>query len=275
MPGSDPLRRVHGEVQGPCARSATPRCAGSAPCSSPCGLVAGLAAAPAAVLAGTTIVVNTTANTFVDDGDCTLREAIFAANNDLAPGATAGECLAGDGADTITFDVAGTIALTAGNELQAIIQPLTIDGGGGIEIDGGALVSIGFCVCNTSATIRNLTVKGVTGDAIAVIGSATLSNVQVLGNGRGISVSAGSTLSVTDSSITGNSTGTGAGITLNEGSTASFLRTTIADNSAVAEGGGIRMIGSTVTIDQSTLIEQQRRAMVAASTWSRRPATAR
>ena len=217
------------------------------------GLLAGLAAAPAAVLAGTTIVVDTTANTFVNDGDCTLREAIFAANNDLAPGVTAGECLAGDGADTITFDVAGTIALTAGNELNAIIQPLTIDGGGGIEIDGGSLVSIGFCVCNSSATIRNLTLKGVTGDAIAVIGSATLSNVQVQASGRGISVSAGSTLSVTDSSITGNSTVTGAGITLNEGSTASFLRTTIADNSADTEGGGIRMIGSTATIDQSTL----------------------
>ena len=149
------------------------------------GLVAGLAAAPAAVLAGTTIVVDTTANTFVNDGDCTLREAIFAANNDLASGVTAGECLAGDGPDTITFDVAGTISLTAGNELQAIIQPLTIDGGGGIEIDGGALVSIGFCVCNSSATIRNLTVKGVTGDAIAVIGSATLSNVQVRAAGAG------------------------------------------------------------------------------------------
>lgn len=220
------------------------------------GLVAGLAAAPAAVLAGTTIVVNTTANTFVDDGDCTLREAIFAANTDLASGATGGECLAGDGADTITFDVAGTIALSAGNELPAIIQPLTIDGAasGGIEIDGGSLVSIGFCICGPSVTIRNLAVKGVTGDAIAVNGSATLSNVQVLANGRGISVAAGSTLSVTDSSINANSTVTGAGITLNEGSTGTFLRTTIANNTAVVEGGGIRMVGATVTLDRSTII---------------------
>ena len=217
------------------------------------GLVAGLAATPAAVLGASIIAVNTTANAFVDDGNCTLREAIFAANNDLASGVTNGECIAGSGGDSIRFDVAGTISLTAGSELQAIIQPLTIDGGGGIEIDGGGLVSIGFCVCNTSATIRNLTVTGITGDAIAVIGSASLSNVDVSASGRGISVSAGSTLSVTDSSIIGNSTVTGAGITLNEGSTGPFVRTTIADNGADAEGGGIRMVGATVTIDQSTV----------------------
>ena len=102
------------------------------------GLVAGLAAAPAAVLAGTTIVVDTTANTFVNDGDCTLREAIFAANNDLASGVRPASASPATARTRSRSTSAGTIALTAGNELQAIIQPLTIDGGGGIEIDGGS-----------------------------------------------------------------------------------------------------------------------------------------
>ncbi len=41
-----------------------------------------------------------------DDGHCTLREAVLAANGDAASGATAGECRAGQGDDTIRFAVA-------------------------------------------------------------------------------------------------------------------------------------------------------------------------
>ena len=41
------------------------------------------------------IVVNSSADTVADDGVCTLREAITAANSDTASGATAGECAGG------------------------------------------------------------------------------------------------------------------------------------------------------------------------------------
>ncbi len=77
-------------------------------------LLAGLAVigapVPAAHAAG--IVVNSTADVIADDGECTLREAIIAANTNTASGATAGECAAGEAAptvDVITFtDLAGS-----------------------------------------------------------------------------------------------------------------------------------------------------------------------
>ena len=50
--------------------------------------------------AQTVITVNTTADTIMDDGQCSLREAVIAANTDR----TTGGCPAGSGADVIQFD---------------------------------------------------------------------------------------------------------------------------------------------------------------------------
>src|SRR5574341_22687 len=70
-------------------------------------------AAPAR--ASTTITVSTTSDELNDDGQCSLREAIRAANLDMASGTTPGECPAGSGTDTIivpsgiyTLTIAGT-----------------------------------------------------------------------------------------------------------------------------------------------------------------------
>ncbi len=60
--------------------------------------------APVTTARAASITVNSNADTQADDGVCTLREAIVAANTDTASGATAGECAAGSGADAITFD---------------------------------------------------------------------------------------------------------------------------------------------------------------------------
>ena len=70
------------------------------------------------VSGATTITVNNTADKISTDGFCTLREAIIAANKDLASSSGAGECPAGSGADTIVLP-AGTYTLTRtdnGNE---------------------------------------------------------------------------------------------------------------------------------------------------------------
>ncbi|MDL2718860.1 MAG: CSLREA domain-containing protein, partial [Acidobacteriota bacterium] len=62
---------------------------------------------PAAARAAT-ITVNSTADTSANDGVCTLREAITAANTNTASGAAAGECAAGAaGLDTIAFAIPG------------------------------------------------------------------------------------------------------------------------------------------------------------------------
>jgi CSLREA domain-containing protein len=79
-----------------------------------------------------TITVNSTADVIANDGLCTLREAIIAANTNTASGAAAGECAAGAaGLDTIAFNIPGggvqTITLTLGN-LPDITEPVVIDG---------------------------------------------------------------------------------------------------------------------------------------------------
>ena len=85
-----------------------------------------LAAAIAAALATTaavaaTITVNSTSDAAADDGACTLREAIVAASSNLASGAGAGECAAGEAlptVDTIAFAIPGSGVQT--------IQPATV-----------------------------------------------------------------------------------------------------------------------------------------------------
>src|SRR5579862_3082517 len=80
-----------------------------------------------------TITVNSTADVAADDGSCTLREAIVAANTNMASGATVGECAAGEASptvDTIAFDIAGAgvHTITLASQLPDIVDPVTIDG---------------------------------------------------------------------------------------------------------------------------------------------------
>ena len=57
-----------------------------------------------------TITVNSVADTVANDGFCTLREAIIAANTNTVSGAAAGECAAGTaGLNVIAFSVAGKL----------------------------------------------------------------------------------------------------------------------------------------------------------------------
>ncbi|MBP1701876.1 MAG: hypothetical protein H6Q38_983, partial [Chloroflexi bacterium] len=60
---------------------------------------------PRDVQAATEIVVNSLADSLSNDGTCTLREAVIAANKDASTGDKPGECAAGSGSDTITFDL--------------------------------------------------------------------------------------------------------------------------------------------------------------------------
>ena len=54
------------------------------------------------------ITVNSLADSILDDGVCTLREAINNANSDLVD-TSSGDCAVGTGTDSVTFSVAGTI----------------------------------------------------------------------------------------------------------------------------------------------------------------------
>ena len=74
----------------------------------------------------TTLTVDSLSDLALDDGICTLREAITAANDETASGAMNGECAAGDGSDTIEFSIAGTIQPASG--LPPITTVIHIDG---------------------------------------------------------------------------------------------------------------------------------------------------
>ena len=72
------------------------------------------------------ITVNSLADVAANDGACTLREAITAANTDTTSGAATGECAAGSGNDVIHFSVSGTIMLASA--LPDITTNTTISG---------------------------------------------------------------------------------------------------------------------------------------------------
>ena len=80
-----------------------------------------------------TITVTSAADDAADDGVCTLREAIAAANQNTASGASNGECAAGDpspAADTIAFAIpgAGVHTITLASTLTVVAELATIDG---------------------------------------------------------------------------------------------------------------------------------------------------
>jgi CSLREA domain-containing protein len=70
-----------------------------------------------------TLTVNSKADSTADDGSCTLREAITAANTDTASGALSGEYIAGSGTDTINFNISGTADFTNGGQNGYTITP--------------------------------------------------------------------------------------------------------------------------------------------------------
>ncbi len=153
-----------------------------------------------------TITVNSTADTQSNDGKCTLREAIVAANTDTASGAAANECGAGAGADAVHFAVlAGDAGCTAGGVctittggMPSITAPVTIDGytqsGAAFNtssVGTNAVLKIvvksasissgtGFFLDSTDVTLRGLVIANFS-KGIETLGGPTTVTVKVLG----------------------------------------------------------------------------------------------
>ncbi len=190
---------------------------------------------------------------------CSLRAAIMEAN-----------ALAG--ADTITLP-AGTYALTlagAGEDAAAtgdlditggkLPGSLTINGDGAATtiIDGGDLDRV-FHVASGTVSISGVTIRNgsaASGGGISNSGSLTLTNSSVSGNtagsGGGIFNITGGTLAVTNSTVSGNTGSDGGGIS-NSGSL-TLTGSTVSGNTAVFDGGGILSSGAaTLTVTNSTV----------------------
>ena len=171
------------------------------------------------------IDVNTAADTTADDGQCSLREGITAANTDTASGISTGECVAGHDDDQIVFSTAGPIVLSSGQ--LTVSSTIEIQGGPGITVDGGATDRV-FQVTETGdATFGSITITG---------GSAP--------SGAGIA-NDGGTVMLQDSTVSANA---GGGITNSGSLTASAA--IIGDNT----GAGITSTGGSVTVSSSAIM---------------------
>ncbi|MBW1982631.1 MAG: CSLREA domain-containing protein, partial [Deltaproteobacteria bacterium] len=144
-----------------------------------------------------TITVDTTADDLTTNGNCTLREAIRAAEfNTAVDTCTAGD----DNNDTIDLaSVNGTISL--GAVLPTITKDLTITGPGAsrLTVDGNGISGV-FDI-NSSTNDQTLTISGLT-----VTGGNDISS------GGGFFVGTGDTLNLSSCVIDNNRAPQGGGI---------------------------------------------------------------
>lgn len=205
-----------------------------------------------------------TVDTLTDDnivnGNCTLREAILAANTN----ALVDNCGAGTpGSDTITFlpSLSGTIVITS--NLPLISQDLIID----VPIPSSITVSGNkayhpFLVMNgVTLNLSHLTIAdgSTTGGGGAVFidgGTLVVDNVvfsgnQAISNNGGAIYNSGGTLTIISATLFNNiTTGNGGGIFSN--GSATIANATIYSNSAVTSGGGIYMTNGVLNLAASS-----------------------
>lgn len=230
-----------------------------------------------ATVYGASITVTTTADEFNMNGNCSLREAIYAADNNIATDA----CPAGTPLlDTIYLDAA-TYKLTVSGfgddkgdlNLAPAILPaerapsgpiaITHSGSGMATIDANGIdrafaVGSGMTATLSKMIIENgvVTVGSQGGGILVSVGTLTLDDVMVqnntaqTGGGGGVANDNG-TLTVMNSTFAGNlsgaGTGSGGGAIYTTGSigTTTVTNATISGNSATAGGGIYNRNGAT------------------------------
>jgi CSLREA domain-containing protein len=250
--------------------------------------VIALRAGLAPVAQASTITVTTTADELATDGNCSLREAIQAANMDMSVDA----CLAGSSADTIILPAGLYVLSIGGRDEDAaasgdldIASDLTISGALSTTttIDGGALDRVFEILPASHVSIANLTIRngntgsGGEGGGIRNAGTLHLTDSTVVGNvaedvaGGGIRNSG--TLTVTGSMIADNVAASGGGVDSNgwltltgstvdgnfgggvtNAGTATVAASAISRNSSESSGGGIANLRGTLTVSSSTIV---------------------
>jgi|GEM_PF-1325696 len=204
---------------------------------------------------GNSIVVDTTADVVDTNGDCSLREAIQAANTN----AVVDTCAAGsDGLDAITFDpaiVPGTIDLASPLTISA---PVTVTGPGAdqMALDGGDTTNV-------------LVVSG--GSVVQISGLTIAHGVAGGGGTGGLYMDSATHLTVDAVRFDGNRAPIGAALkSINAGGDVVVTRCTFvnnlargADNGAgageIGSGGAIYVVGGPFLIDSSTFVENTAR----------------
>ena len=185
-----------------------------------CGLLGLLLALGVAVPAyGATITVNTELDSAVNEGRCSLREAVAAANGDAPSGAAPGECAAGSGTDLIAVP-AGLYTL---NDVLLVDSDISMVGAGAAStvLSQAAAAQVVSISNGRTVTLDSITITG---------GRAPASS-----NGSFVSGGSGSGANVTGGA--GGAGSHGGGI-LNGTGQLTILRSRISGNRAGAGGNG-------------------------------------
>lgn len=211
----------------------------------------------------TTIVVDSPGDDTTINGNCTLREAVIAANSDTAVDA----CAAGSGADVITVP-AGTYLLTLVGSGEDAAATGDLDVTEEVELQGGGAAST---IVDGNLADRVFDIDpGALGIAVQISGVTIRNGAQVSAGGG---IDNGGTLTVADSTVRSNraSSDTNArGGGIRNAGTLTLIRSTIAGNTVEgttptnpfvgvsAWGGGIQSDGSAVitasTVDGNSAI---------------------
>ncbi|HXQ39386.1 MAG TPA: hypothetical protein VN843_35630, partial [Anaerolineales bacterium] len=170
------------------------------------------------------ITVNSNADTTADDGACTLQEALANANGDSQLYATSGECAAGSGSDTISFDSGLSGATIYLASTLDITSDLTIDGSalttkitisGDSDIDGNSSlpdVRVFYVGSGVTAMLDSLIItkafSQISGGGVLNDGTLTVTNsiftANVVDNNLGGAIMNNGTLTITGSTFSGN-----------------------------------------------------------------------
>jgi len=185
-----------------------------------------------------------------NDGSCSLREAITAANNNSAYN----ECPAGESSapDTITFSLGGTISLTEVLTVSAA-GPLVIDGGGVVTLSGHNSVRVLEVGYEADLTLENITVSDGYdtnhGGGIYNMGTLTITNSTFSGNSArdysGGGIYNDGTLTIANSNFSSNYAPHGGGILHHSSSMLTITGSNFSNNNAIL-GGGIFNVGSSI-----------------------------
>ncbi len=208
---------------------------------------------PAPTVYAATITVSTTADELNSDGDCSLREAIRAANlNAAVDGCAAGSSV---GADTINLSAGTyTLTLTGKNDDAALTGDLDLSGSVTIDGQGGTATMIDGN--NTDGVFDTFSAPAGTTIALSdlTIQHGNPTNAAFEGGG-GIYIKNTVTMSLNHVNILDNIADTSGGGIWNEG-TLTISNSTLSGNQANGQGGAIRNAGTpaaALTIDNTTI----------------------
>ena len=218
------------------------------------------------------IVVNTTDDELNTDGDCSLREAIQAANTDTAVSG----CPAGTGGDTIVLQENATYLLTISGANEDANQTGDLDITSDVAIEGnGATIDGGYRPVGQAAdgfgdrvlgvqngatfNVRNITVTGGSSDfgggILNVGGTLTVIDSTVVANtasSHGGGIESNGTLTLTNSAVRLNNAGDSGGGIWSSGALM-LSNSIVSDNTAGRSGGGLRNFSGSVDITNTNV----------------------